>query len=360
VAAASGLASGGAAAAPAKARGIKLGFDNFAVRAMKWKARELVDYAAKLRVDSLFITDLDAFESLESKALGELRRRAADAGVQLQLGTWSICPTSTTFKDTWGTAEKHLELAIRAAQDLGSPVVRVILGRFEDRKTEGGIRARIRDTVKVLKSQRGRAEAAGVRIAVENHAGDLQARELIDLIEEAGGKRGPGSYVGANIDPGNAVWALEEPVAHLEALGPYVVTSSMRDSAVWESENGVTVQWTAMGEGVVDLRTYFDRFAALCPGAPVHIETISGFNREIPYLKPEHMQLYPDMKARDLARFIALARRGPGGGPAPKPREPWKPPPGKDKALAEQEHQRGELERSLRHCRGALGLGVRA
>ena len=44
---------------------LSLGIDNFAVRAMSWKATQLIDYAGKLKVDSLFITDLYAFESLE-------------------------------------------------------------------------------------------------------------------------------------------------------------------------------------------------------------------------------------------------------------------------------------------------------
>ncbi|MDB6124123.1 MAG: Xylose isomerase-like barrel, partial [Pedosphaera sp.] len=42
---------------------IKLGFDNFAVRAMGWKAHALLDYAASLKLDSLLISDLDAFEN---------------------------------------------------------------------------------------------------------------------------------------------------------------------------------------------------------------------------------------------------------------------------------------------------------
>ena len=36
-----------------------------------------------------------------------------------------------------------------------------------------------------------------------------------------------------------------------------------------------------MGEGNTDLKAYFKRFAELCPGIPVHVETISGFNREV-------------------------------------------------------------------------------
>ena len=40
---------------------IALGYDNFAVRAMGWKAQELIDYAAKLKCDTLFITDFGPF-----------------------------------------------------------------------------------------------------------------------------------------------------------------------------------------------------------------------------------------------------------------------------------------------------------
>src|SRR5436190_9440680 len=94
---------------------IKLGLDNFSVRAMGWKAPALIDYAASLNTDSLFITDLDALENFQDKYLAEIKAHAADKGLQIHLGTWSICPSSKAFKDKWGTAEEHLALGIRAA-----------------------------------------------------------------------------------------------------------------------------------------------------------------------------------------------------------------------------------------------------
>src|SRR4029079_7647065 len=124
--------------------------------------------------DSILISDLDAFESLEEKYLKDLKKKAADQGLQIPLGTWSICPTSKAFRKNRGTAEEHLLLAIQSAQALGSPVIRVVLGNGEDRKTPGGIDARIADTVKVCRALRGKAIDAGVKIAVENHAGDMQ------------------------------------------------------------------------------------------------------------------------------------------------------------------------------------------
>jgi len=123
------------ATTPVRNRGIKLGIDNFAVRALKWKAPALIDYAAQLKTDSLFITDLDAFEKQDDAYLGDLKKKAADLGIQLQLGSWSICPTSKSFKNTWGTAEEHGALALRMAKALGSLVARFVLGAGNDRST---------------------------------------------------------------------------------------------------------------------------------------------------------------------------------------------------------------------------------
>ena len=123
----------------------------------------LIDYAGKLKVDSLFITDLYAFESLRTGHLKDLRKMADDVGVKILVGSWSICPTSKRFKDEWGTAEEHLALGVRVAAALGSPAFRVILGGGQDRLTPGGIDARIDDTVKVLKKSRSRCRDAGAR-----------------------------------------------------------------------------------------------------------------------------------------------------------------------------------------------------
>jgi len=102
-----------------------------------------------------------------------------------------------------------------------------------------------------------------VKIAVENHAGDMQAWELVNLIEEAGK-----SFVGATMDPGNATWTIEDPMVNLEILGPYAVTTGIRDTAVWETDTGAAAMWANMGQGVVDWPAYTKRFRELCPDTP--------------------------------------------------------------------------------------------
>ena len=166
---------------------IKLGFDNFSVRAFGWKADRLIEYASQLKVDTLLLSDLDVYESLEGDYLKRTRALARSAGIDLQAGTGSLCPTSQSYNEKkWGKATDHARLLIRTAKRLGSTVARCYLGSRRDREGDGGIYRHIDEMVKVLKAVRSEAEDANVKIAIENHAGDMQAWELVTLIEAGG------------------------------------------------------------------------------------------------------------------------------------------------------------------------------
>lgn len=335
-----------------KRRNIKLGFDNFSIRAMGWKAPQLLDYAAKLKVDTVLFSDLDVYESLDEKYLKDIKKKSDDLGIEIQAGTGSICPSAKSFSPRFGSAEEHLLLTIRVAKTLGSKVARCYQGTADDRKPPGGLPARWKDTIKVCKAVRSQAIDAGVKIAIENHAGDMQAWELANLIEDCGR-----DYVGATLDSGNATWTLEDPMRNLEILGPYAATTGIRDSIIWETTEGANAGWTAMGEGQVDWQKYFDRFAELCPGVAVQLEIISGAIRSYPFRQEDFWQTYGDIRAKEFLNFIAMAKEGSKRG---KLIEGFKPPAGQDRKLAEQEFQKAELERSLKYCREVLGLGLKA
>jgi len=339
----------GAAEAVAKTPAkISLGMDNFSLRPLGWKAGQLLDYAAQQKLDVMFFSDLKVFDSHEESYLRDLKKKADDLGLRLHLGTYSICPTSKSCTKDYGSPEEHLALAIRMARALGSPVVRCVLGTGQDRLVEGGIERQIESTVKVLKAVRRQALDAGLRIAVENHAGDLQAWELVQLIESAGA-----DYVGATMDSGNAAWTLEDPLMNLEILAPYAVTTGIRDTAVWETPEGAHAQWAAVGEGNTDWTAYVKRFSELCPATPFVLEIISQYGRPLPYLKPDFWKPFPKARVHEFARFVGFARRG-------KPKAPFAVPSGRDRKEYEQEFAKAELERSLRYCREVLGLGLKS
>jgi 3-oxoisoapionate decarboxylase len=315
-----------------------VGMDHFSVRAAGWKAPRLIEHAAALKLDCIFLSELTPFESTEEAYLTKLKEQADAAGLRIYSGGMSICRTSNTWKDTWGSPEEHMALLIRVAKTLGSPIARCVLGNAKDRTTDGGIEKHIEECLKVFKATKSRCEAEGVKISIENHAGDLLSQELKDLVEAAGK-----DYVGVNIDPGNAVWALEDPMLHLERLGPYVNCSSVRDCMLWETENGTAVQWTAVGEGLVDWRAYAKRFAELAPGVPLNIETISGFSKPFDHKKEGFWLHYKGIKDTEFAAWQALAKRG-------KKLEAFKAPNKEEEAS----YQKAELDRSVTALRAAL------
>ena len=322
-----------------------LGFDNFSIRALEWKAPRLIEYASKHKVDALLFSDLDVYESYDHGYLREIGQEVKKQKIILHAGTGGICPTSQSFKDKHGTAEEHLKLLVKVAKGVGTSVARCYLGSSKDRKTEGGIRRHMDVTIQTLKKVRSQALDAGVRIAVENHAGDMHSRELVELIE----KTGP-EFVGATIDTGNSTWTLEDPVETFRNLAPYAVCSGIRDSMVWQSHKGAKVQWTAMGDGCVDMKTLFQEWSKSCPETPVQIETISGFAREFPYLEKDFWPPYSTIRADDYSRFLALSRKG-------KVLSPFSAPEGADRKKAQQDYQLAELEKSLAYCRKSLGMG---
>ena len=83
-------------------------------------------------------------------------------------------------------------------------------------------------------------------------------------------------------------------------------------------------------------------------GPPVASACQNGFPRELPYLKKEFWNAWPKARAKDFAKFVALAKQGKA---VPPHRSP--------DAQAEQDYQKGEIERSLKYCRETLGLGLK-
>ena len=336
-----------APASSAAKRGLKLGLDHFGIRAFGWKAGQLIDYAASQQLDGIFLSELNVLESRDDAYLKGLRAQADKAGLTVYLGMNSVCPSSAAFDAKGGSAEDQLKDGIRMAKTIGSPVVRCYLGTQADRSTQGGIETHMKNLTQVFKTVRPAAQAAGIKISVENHAGDMQAWELASLVEASGP-----DVVGVNLDPGNAAWTLEDPVASLEILAPYVNCTSIRDSAIWEADGGIVVEWVAMGDGDVDYKKWTDIFADKVKNVPVFLETFAGLRRPFNYLSdPNFFKVWPKMRAQDLAKFIAVAKRG-------KPREAL-PAIARGDTAAEQTRQKQTLEKSIGYCRTALGMGIR-
>jgi len=209
-------------------------------------------------------------------------------------------------------------------------------------------------TIKLFRSVRSEARDLGVRIALENHAGDMQAFEVRTIIEESGK-----DFVGSCLDTGNPMWVMEDPLVSLEVLGPYVLTTHVRDSVVYEHARGAAAQWVALGDGTIDLRKFVARLRVLAPKANMQLEIITGRPPDVlPYFEPDFWKAFPKAKASEFARFVALAKAGhPFSGFMVVEDGVKEPLPEFKAALREQ--QRMDLERSLEYAKKSLDVGVR-
>lgn len=336
------VALSGAALLPETARAQelkpKLGIDLFSIRDQKWTPIQYLDYCAKQKVQVVHFSEIRFIGSLDPDNLRAVGAHAKELGIEVEIGMKSICPSSKMFDPSLGTAQQQLEHMAESANLVGSKIVRCVLGSAEDR-TPGPIEKHIEDMTAVLRDVRSMIVDRNLKVAIENHAGDMQARELKMLVDAAGP-----DFVGVCLDSGNPLWTLEDPHLTLEVLHPYVLTSHVRDSAVWQVPQGAAVTWVQMGRGNVDIDSYVKKYVELCPGKALSMETILYGPRIFAYNDPGFWEPYRGVRAWEFERFVRIAERG----------KPYKDdtPPGEQPAR----RQREALEESLSYTKKILGI----
>jgi sugar phosphate isomerase/epimerase len=328
-----------------------IGFNTYCLRAFRWPDLKLLEYAASLKLDAVFLQDSLDPATNDPAHWREVREAAARLGLHLETGTAASLPRTPGRFDA---SVKLLRDAVKRASAMGSPIVRTLVASDRDHLPPGTPAQHIETMIKLLRTVRSEAMDANVKFAIENHK-DLLCWETRQLIEGAGRE-----FVGSYLDTGNPVFVFEDPMETVETLGPLAVTFHLRDSVVYEDRGGIAVQWVPLGEGVVDFHKIVARARELCPNVYVYIKPITGRPPVVrPYLDPKFMQTFADLKASTLARFLALAKQGhPYEGEmviedvaGRSNIEPY--------AAALQYQQKDHMERSVAYGKKQLDLGVR-
>ena len=332
------LAAGGAAVIPFLAqaqRAPEIGVDAGSVGQNMWSPTQFLDYLDKLEIPVASVS-LPRDILTDEAAVKQVRAHADKLDIKLILSGSCICPTSKSFNAKNGTPEEQITLGLRAARIFGCRAMRVIVGGAPERPE---IEKHMESTLRVVRGMRRQILDSGVKLAVENHGGDFQSRELKTLVEEAGK-----DILGVCLDSGNPLWMLEDPHMTLEMLGPYTEISHIRDTAVWRVPEGVAVRWVNMGEGNVDIDGWVKKFMEMRPGLPLIFENlVSGQPRIVRIFDPETWKDFQKMPAWELSRFMALAENG-------KPVPPVPLPAGKTRG----QQQCEDVEACIRHLRALL------
>jgi len=327
-----------------------LGFNTYSVRALRWHDVPLLEYAASLKLDAVYLQDSLDPANNDPAHWKVLKETAARLGLTLHGGDAGALPRTPDGMDV--TLQRMRE-GIRHAVGIGSKLVRFRVAGDRASLPAGPIEKTMETAIRTLRSVRTEAMDAGVKFAIENHK-ELYCWQTRQVIDGAGKE-----FVGSYLDTGNPVFVMEDPLATVETLGPVAVMLHLRDSVVYEAHNGIAVQWVPLGEGVVDFKKIVDKAKEVCPPISVYNKPITGRPPQLLAIyDPEFMKTWQDMRGGDLARFIALAKHG-------HPYEnhmviedvPSKTP--EPIAAALQYQQKDHMERGIKYAREVLDLGVK-
>ena len=343
----SALASNELYGALVKPYRIPLGLCNHSLRSSKLNAKQLIEYAIKNKLDSVMLNTLKPFQSLEESHLLQLKQLADEHSISLYIGAGSISEDTKAYKGTFGSPKESLLEGIRVAKILGSSTVACRIGDISDRYHKDGIKGHMKVVTEVMISAREEALDAGIKFAIENHAGDLRAEEILEIVENTGT-----DICGILYDPANAVWVLEDPMETLEKLKKHILCTSVRDVIVWQTKDGAKYQCKAIGEGILDFKKYAKVLAKNCPGVPIHVESISNAAINIPFKTTEFLKGFPSLMQEEIDRFSKLASKG-------SPQEIITPKNGASKKEFDIRLQEQELQKCFTYLRNYCYVGMR-
>jgi sugar phosphate isomerase/epimerase len=329
----------------------KMGLNSYCLRALKWRDKQILDYAVSLKLDGVFLQDSLDPDRDKLEHWTEIGKYARGLGLHLETGIGAVLPDDEAGVEA---SRKTLLTGLARSKACGSPLVRCLQSPDRAHLPKRPFEQNRDAMVRLLQSVRPQFTDVGVKIAIENHK-DLQAWEMREVIEAAGK-----DWVGSYLDTGNPVFVVEDPVTTVETLAPYALCVHLRDSVVYERPGGAMVAWVPLGEGDIDFHKIVAMVRQTKPDVYVYIKPITGRPAQLmPYLEPDFWQSYPKARAFEFVQFLALAKRG---GPYDKPIV-LEDLPGRHVpeafVAAIQYQQRDHMERSVAYAKKSLNLGVR-
>jgi 3-oxoisoapionate decarboxylase len=260
---------------------------------------ELFDQAAAMGLDGLHLDD-GVLETLDPDYLREVKAAAQARGLYLEYNF-------SMDLGGMGIGIQHdLADAIATAEALGSDIVKVSMDLKRPRPLAASrfhprVKAQMLKFASQLKAAAPAAEAAGVRIAVENHCDSFSEEILwlLDLVDHP--------VVGACIDTVNALMVMEDPMQAIANLAPRAFTNHFRDDRIELQRYGFKLTGAAVGEGDIDMKAAYEIIKTKSSMRRINIET----EMEIPL--------------DDMEQALRLEKQ--------------------------------TVERSIRYCRDVLGIG---
>jgi sugar phosphate isomerase/epimerase len=257
-----------------------------------------------------FTTPLDVLDHVRSLGAGSLQISVADWNRELAGKVRSTCESYGMKLEGSITLPRNeadiprFEQELRLGKEAGATIFRSYVGgrRYEDFASLDAFKAFKDAAWRSMQLAEPVARRHRVRIGIENHK-DFHAPELVEMLT-----RLSSPHIGCTLDTGNSLALLEDPVAVVEALAPYVITTHIKDMAVQECSEGFLLSEVPLGEGILDLPCLLDLIEKANPEVEHHLEMITREPLVIPCLKEDYWTTFPDKPGSMLARTLTMVK----------------------------------------------------
>lgn len=192
-------------------------------------AFQFINVVAEHKVKVAQIADNIPMHNWNDTQLKQLKAHASKFGISIEVGTRGI-------------SADNLERYIYIAEQLSSPILRVVIDTDSHHPGTNEVMQLIRPHIK-------RLELANVVLAIENHD-RFPAKELINILENLNS-----SHVGVCLDTVNSFGAQEGTSYVTQTLAPYVVNLHVKDFSITRHDHsmGFNLIGTPAGDGMLDV-----------------------------------------------------------------------------------------------------------
>lgn len=241
---------------------------------------------------------------------------------------------------------ERFEKEIVAAREAGASIVRTVClsgRRYENFQTLQAFETFREHAVASLHLAEPVVRKHKVRLAVENHK-DWRAGELVEILRKLDSE-----WVGVNLDFGNNVALMEDPMDVARITQPWLMTTHVKDMGVEEYADGFLLSEVPLGDGFLDLEKIFSLCREKDGAMHFNLEMITRDPLKIPCLTNAYWATYTDVTPGDLASALRMVRTHDYVGTLPKVSH-LKP---EEKLAVEEDN----ILKSIQFSKSGLGLG---
>ena len=141
-----------------------------------------------------------------------------------------------------------------------------------------------------------------LKLAIENHK-DWTVPDLLALLEYFDHE-----LIGVNLDTGNNISFLEDPMYVIESLAPYSFTTHLKDMGIKDYQDGFLLSEVPLGAGQLDLNQMVQLCLKYNPKIKFNLEMITRNPLKVPFYQDHYWRTFEELPAKDMVGAMKWVR----------------------------------------------------